>query len=291
MHVTERESMRDLQRRSQNSSAMFCKMRRVRAFTLVELLIVIGIIALLLAILLPTISAARRQANDVQCLSNVRQICQALFVYAASQRGFFPPNTTTPAPQLSWHNSERVGKTLGTPTGDATGPAVTCPADTGSKRSYAMNVWASSRVDAAVRLSGRGVLWHGGTKGAAQLILVVETWAASPSADGLWIAPASVGYRGGSPDARRPGPRFGAAGGIWPMWITSRYGSLNSEMCYARHRKPVGSGVGTNPIGRSSVGFGDGHVEMLNHLDLIEPSGNRSTTRALWSPRDRDYND
>ncbi|MCC6240556.1 MAG: prepilin-type N-terminal cleavage/methylation domain-containing protein [Phycisphaerales bacterium] len=66
-------------------------MSQKKAFTLVELLVVIGIIATLIAILLPALTKARQQALSVQCLSNLRQIGMSVQVYVSQNNGKMPP--------------------------------------------------------------------------------------------------------------------------------------------------------------------------------------------------------
>lgn len=63
---------------------------RIRAFTLVELLVVIGIIAVLISVLLPTLSAVQRQARSTQCLTALRQFGAFFQFYSNENNGYWP---------------------------------------------------------------------------------------------------------------------------------------------------------------------------------------------------------
>src|SRR5205814_1997468 len=61
-----------------------------RAFTLVELLVVIGIISVLIALLMPALAGAREAANRVKCLANLRSMAQAAHLHAQEHKGHMP---------------------------------------------------------------------------------------------------------------------------------------------------------------------------------------------------------
>ncbi len=76
-------------------------------FTLVELLVVIGIIAVLIALLLPTLSRAREQAKKTACLSNLNSLGQAMFMYANQNRDRLP-NMNPPGTWLDYIGANRA---------------------------------------------------------------------------------------------------------------------------------------------------------------------------------------
>jgi len=73
-----------------------------RAFTLIELLVVIAIIALLMAILMPALQLARKQASGSACLSNVKSISLAWFSYQLDNDGALAPSQVYPGQNTSW---------------------------------------------------------------------------------------------------------------------------------------------------------------------------------------------
>jgi prepilin-type N-terminal cleavage/methylation domain-containing protein/prepilin-type processing-associated H-X9-DG protein len=83
-------SLKTLRRNSSRSPRLYASSVLPRAFTLVELLVVIGIIVVLAGLLLPSLATARDSAKATTCLGNIRQISLAFTTYAMDNQGYTP---------------------------------------------------------------------------------------------------------------------------------------------------------------------------------------------------------
>lgn len=115
----------------------FSQHQRRRGFTMIELLVAIGILAVLSALLLAAIGPSRDRADRTGCASNLRSIYLALSSYATDHNGYLPSQVIV-ASNLDWSGQLVEG-------GYLSESALTCPADRdgrsidGTPRSYAIN--------------------------------------------------------------------------------------------------------------------------------------------------------
>jgi len=141
-------------------------MRKRAGFTLVELLVVIGIIALLISILLPSLSKARESAQRVACLTNLRSTMQMMHLYATENKGQIPLGCHSDRYQESYYITLGSGSTLHWPTwgplykaGYLTDPRyLYCPSENQQYHQYdaaPANAWlpddASANMNGALR--------------------------------------------------------------------------------------------------------------------------------------------
>jgi prepilin-type N-terminal cleavage/methylation domain-containing protein len=191
------------------------RFERRSGFTLVELLVVIGIIALLVSVLLPALNRAREQANKVACLSNIRQIGIAFRMYAGDNKDWCPWAAPLNRPDLyadwiHWRTginnqglassaiAPYLGGGKGTPaTNTALEKVLRCPSDRLEGRpsfkqypySYTMNIYFGS--DGNYPSDAGPPTRFSTTRNASEKILVVEENEVTIN-DGYWVPGANM---------------------------------------------------------------------------------------------------
>ena len=251
------------------------------AFTLVELLVVHGIVAVVLGITLPAVFSVREHARVARCTANVHVVTQSLLTHAFANQSKFPVNTSFTSPGRYWYDADQAGAAFPRNADDKpAGGFLACPSDEGGGRSYATNFWASGRVDAAALKGTSGTLWDLRAPGPSRLVLVVESWSYTGRATTGWLAQATAGRSG-----RTAGQRFGGGGGV-PAYTAGRFDVVNCDLAYGRHRGRGGRGDGTQPFGRVNIGYADGHVALASDADLVDGRG-VGTGHSTWYPDER----
>ena len=290
--------------------------KRVIAFTLLELLVVISIVAILATLLLPALSAAKLKAHRVVCLSNVKQLDQMAWMYwrdfgrgwplddkgdRVSLRRFGVRNAGTPDIRIcpvASHPQAVRNYTPGTRwVGDNPGTAANCwslpslPLDPAndSTGSYTLNVWVCPPKNYAPVPSRLGGLGDARGEG-AESVFPSETSVQYPSrtpvfADGVWPSVAPW---------KNENHRLLMGGGDLFQPLRSLVDSVPGIGCVTigRHGSKPPTGAPRNwprnePLPRNwgvNVAFADGHGEWVKLPDLETLTWNRTWLDAAQPP-------
>jgi prepilin-type N-terminal cleavage/methylation domain-containing protein len=259
--------------------------RRRGAFTLVELLVVIGIIALLISILIPVLGRARDQANKTVCMSNMRQVVIGFMLYAASNKDKCPfgsrldnpGNADLPEDWIHWRtgiNNEGLWTSSIAPylggKGEGLRNILRCPSDKLQDRitpstgtyaySYTMNMYFEPRAGYYPPEGGPPIRLSATKRGAEKILLAEEN--EKTINDGFW-APGN--YNGA------PAPDNVETGWVvnWD-WLSIRHDNSKKES------EPAVPNTGplSNLPNRDKRGlccFADGHVDFISRREAHSP--------------------
>lgn len=246
---------------------------RQPGFTLIEVLVVVSIIALLIAILLPSLSKAREQSRRVVCQNNLRQLQHAIVFYLSDHKGIFPPHRTKVREgtkgrddlgEWAWFQQlERYTKSPEIPH---------CPtlANHMQEDSGIVWSWAYNRLDIGYGYNAWFLgLWNHATNGGYEEYAGLrshpwfsESRVKSPSLNILLA------------DANPKNDRlFG--GQLWWPFVDGDTGGTGEGVNVRRHQK------GGNIV------FNDGHTEFRRAGTINPPAGSPNKFLQYWDPLQR----